>query len=76
MYKFLYVALICGLLAGAGIFLKMPQYPKLAIPMIIAVIGIIATVVTIPNKEISGMLKFGGILINLMPLLGAFTVAH
>ncbi|WP_251518171.1 MULTISPECIES: hypothetical protein [Staphylococcus] len=76
MYKFLYVALICGLLAGAGIFLKMPQYPTLAIPMIIAVIGIIATVVTIPNKEISGMLKFGGILINLMPLLGAFTVAH
>ena len=76
MYKFLYVALICGLLAGAGIFLKMPQYPTLAIPMVIAVIGIIATIITIPNKEISGMLKFGGILINLMPLLGAFTVAH
>ncbi|MCG7339972.1 hypothetical protein MHZ36_11800 [Staphylococcus sp. ACRSN] len=74
MYKFLYVSLVCGIISGAGIFLKIPHYPNLTIPVIISLIGIISAIMTIKDKKISGMLRLGGILINVMPLLGAFTV--
>lgn len=76
MYKFLYVALACGLISGAGVFLHIPKYPTLIFPMVVAVLGIISTLITIPNKEISGMLKLGGIFINIMPLLGSFTAMN
>ena len=33
--------------------------------------GIISAAITIRDKEISGMLKLGGIMINIMPLLGS-----
>ena len=39
------------------------------IPRFVAILGIIA--ITIRDKEISGMLKLGGIMINIMPLLGS-----
>lgn len=74
MYKYLYISLVCGIISGAGVFLKIPQYPNLFIPIIISLIGMVAAVVTIRDKQISSMLRLGGILINLMPLLGAFTV--
>lgn len=74
MYKYLYISLVCGIISGAGVFLKIPQYPSLFIPIIISLIGMVAAVVTIRDKQISSMLRLGGILINLMPLLGAFTV--
>ncbi|MGW9905072.1 hypothetical protein ACUXJP_001802 [Staphylococcus cohnii] len=76
MYKYLYVSLICGLLAGAGIFLKIPIFPLFFLPVIIGAIGIIAALITIPNKEINGLLKLGGVLINLMPILGALTMVQ
>ncbi|WP_436862016.1 hypothetical protein [Staphylococcus caeli] len=76
MYKFLYVSLICGLLAGAGIFLKIEIFPSIAVPIILGSIGIIAALITIPDKEISPMLKFGGVLINFMPIMGALTIAQ
>jgi hypothetical protein len=44
--------------------------------MLVALLGVISTLITIPNKEISGMLKLGGILINIMPLLGSFTMLN
>ena len=75
VYKFLYVSLICGLLAGAGTFLKFPVFPSMAFPIIIGALGIISALITLPDKEISGMLKFGGVLINLMPIMGALTLA-
>ncbi|MDW4159881.1 hypothetical protein QI245_11640 [Staphylococcus saprophyticus] len=74
MIKFLYVSLVCGLLSGAGIFLKTDIFPSMAVPMIFGVIGIIAALITISDKEINGMLKFGGVLINTMPILGALTL--
>lgn len=76
MYKFLYVVLACGLISGAGVFLHIPKYPSLIFPMLVALLGILSTLITIPNKEISGMLKLGGILINIMPLLGSFTMIN
>lgn len=76
MYKYLYISLICGIISGAGIFLKIPQYPSLFIPMVISLIGMIAAIVTIRDKQVSSMLRLGGILINLMPLLRAFTVTQ
>ncbi|MCY1039079.1 hypothetical protein OWI77_09580 [Staphylococcus nepalensis] len=76
MYKYLYVSLICGMLAGASIFLKLPIFPSLFLPVMIGIIGIIAALITIPNKEINGLLKFGGVLINFMPIMGALTLAQ
>ena len=35
------------------------------------ILGIISAAITIRDKEISGMLKLGGIMINIMPLLGS-----
>ena len=37
----------------------------------VAILGIISAAITIRDKEISGMLKLGGIMINIMPLLGS-----
>ena len=73
MYKFLYIALICGVLAGAGIFMNIPPYPSLIYPIVIAILGIICTLVTFPKKDVKITLKLGGIFINVMPLLGALT---
>ena len=55
MYKYLYISLICGIISGAGIFLKIPQYPSLFIPMVISLIGMIAAIVTIRDKQVSSM---------------------
>ncbi|OEL03196.1 hypothetical protein AST12_05630 [Staphylococcus succinus] len=76
MYKFLYLSLVCGIISGIGIFLKIPEYPSLALPITIGVLGIITALITIPDKEISGLLKLGGVLINFMPIMGALTVAQ
>ncbi|MCP8713458.1 hypothetical protein [Staphylococcus arlettae] len=73
MYKFLYISLICGLLAGAGVFLNIPPYPSLIFPMVVAFLGIVCTIVTFPEKDVKITLKLGGVLINVMPLLGALT---
>lgn len=76
MRKFLYLALICGLISGAGIFMEMPHYPTPIIPISVAVIGILCALLTITDKETNKMLTLGGILINLMPLLAAFLIQH
>ncbi|MFQ3905768.1 hypothetical protein ABLV94_09735 [Staphylococcus sp. Mo2-7] len=76
MYKFLYISLVCGMLAGAGIFLKLPIFPSMTFPVIIGAIGIISALITIPNKEISGLLKLGGVMINIMPIMVAFAVGQ
>ncbi|GEP84920.1 membrane protein [Staphylococcus piscifermentans] len=72
MRKFLYLALICGILSGAGIFLNFPKYPNLMIPAAFAILGMICALITIADKKTSGMLTLGGVLINLMPLLAIF----
>ena len=56
MKQFIYISLVCGIISGAGIFLQLPHYPSMMIPRFV---------------EISGMLKLGGIMINIMPLLGS-----
>ena len=60
MKQFIYISLVCGIISGAGIFLQF-----------VAILGIISAAITIRDKEISGMLKLGGIMINIMPLLGS-----
>ena len=47
----------------------MPQYPSLVIPRVV-ILGIISATITIKDKDLSGLLKLGGIMIDLMPLLG------
>ena len=69
MKQFLYISLVCGIISGAGIFLQLPHYPSMMIPRFVAILGIISAAITIRDKEISGMLKLGGIMINIMPLL-------
>ncbi|UUY76398.1 hypothetical protein NUT37_00115 [Staphylococcus haemolyticus] len=71
MKQFLYISLVCGVIAGAGVFFNMPQYPSLVIPRVVAILGIISATITIKDKDLSGLLKLGGIMINLMPLLGS-----
>ena len=71
MKQFLYMSLVCGIIAGAGIFLHMPHYPSLIIPRCVAILGIISALITIKDKEINIMLKLGGVMINLLPLLGS-----
>ena len=66
MKQFIYISLVCGIISGAGIFLQLPHYPSMMIPRFVAILAI-----TIRDKEISGMLKLGGIMINIMPLLGS-----
>lgn len=65
----LYIALICGVVAGATIFFQAPLFPSLIFPVIIGMIGIIATLWTLPQHDISPMLKLGGIMINLFPVV-------
>lgn len=71
MKQFIYISLVCGIISGAGIFLQLPHYPSMMIPRFVAILGIISVAITIRDKEISGMLKLGGIMINIMPLLGS-----
>ena len=76
MKQFLYISLVCGVIAGAGVFFSMPQYPSLVIPRVVAILGIISAIITIKDKDLSGLLKLGGIMINLMPLLGSLLAPH
>ena len=70
MKKFLYIALVCGVLSGAGVFFNIPQYPNVFLPIAIAGLGIVSTLLTFMDKTIGVGLKLGGIFINVMPLLG------
>lgn len=73
----LYIALICGILSGAVIFFNVPLFPSPIFPVLIGLIGIIATICTFPNREISGMLKLGGIMVNLFPVVvGVISLFH
>ncbi|MCS4486996.1 hypothetical protein [Staphylococcus americanisciuri] len=65
----LYIALLCGIISGACIFFNVTVFPSLVVPVIIGVIGIIATLWTLPNSNISTMLKLGGILVNVFPVI-------
>ncbi|MBJ8260392.1 hypothetical protein JGZ26_03290 [Staphylococcus pseudintermedius] len=65
----LYIALICGVVASATIFFQAPLFPSLIFPIIIGMVGIIATLWTLPQSDISPMLKLGGIMINLFPVV-------
>ncbi|MDK4049686.1 hypothetical protein O0C62_07875 [Staphylococcus pseudintermedius] len=65
----LYIALICGVVAGATNFFQAPLFPSLIFPIIIGMVGIIATLWTLPQSDISPMLKLGGIMINLFPVV-------
>ncbi|MCE5091102.1 hypothetical protein BUY43_10625 [Staphylococcus devriesei] len=76
MKQFLYISLVCGVIAGAGIFFNMPQYPTPFIPRLVSIIGMISVIITFKDKDISGLLKLGGIMINLMPLLGSLLVSQ
>lgn len=76
MKQFLYISLVCGVIAGAGVFFNMPQYPSFVIPRVVAILGIISATITIKDKDLSGLLKLGGIMINLMPLLGSLLAPH
>ncbi|UXR71228.1 hypothetical protein [Staphylococcus sp. IVB6240] len=65
----LYIALVCGILSGACIFFNVALFPSLVFPVIIGMIGIIATLWILPNPDISHMLKLGGVLINIFPVI-------
>ncbi|MDK3911352.1 hypothetical protein O0D32_06150 [Staphylococcus pseudintermedius] len=65
----LYIALICGVVAGATIFFQAPLFPSLIFPIIIGMVGIIATLWILPQSDISPMLKLGGIMIKLFPVV-------
>ena len=75
MKQFLYISLVCGVIVGRCLF-NMPQYPSLVIPRVVAILGIISAIITIKDKDLSGLLKLGGIMINLMPLLGSLLAPH
>lgn len=51
----LYIALICGVVAGATIFFQAPLFPSLIFPIIVGMVGIIATLWTLPQSDISPM---------------------
>lgn len=72
MKQFLYIALICGVISGLGAFLHMPQYPSMWVPRFVALLGVISAIITLKDKSISLSLKFGALLINLLPLFGTF----
>ncbi|QLK86545.1 hypothetical protein [Staphylococcus sp. 17KM0847] len=65
----LYIALICGVFSGLSIFFDINVFSSTIIPIILGMIGIIATLWTLPNPHISNMLKLGGIFINLFPVI-------
>lgn len=62
------------MISGAGIFLHMPHYPTLILPRVVAIVGIISALITI--KDINAMLKLGGVMINVIPLLGSMITPH
>ncbi|KIX89839.1 membrane protein [Staphylococcus microti] len=68
----LYIALLCGIISGACIFFNVGLFPSMVFPVIIGMIGIIATLWTLPNPDISNMLKLGGILVNGFPVIAGF----
>ncbi|KTT82868.1 MULTISPECIES: hypothetical protein [Mammaliicoccus] len=74
MKKFLYLSLVCAVIAGLGLFFGMPKYPTPVIPFIIALIGLILAISTLKDKDISVGLKIGGILVNLMPCLAGLSL--
>ncbi|MCJ0917598.1 hypothetical protein [Mammaliicoccus sciuri] len=74
MKKFLYLSLVCAVIAGLGLFFGMPKYPTPVIPFIIALIGLILAISTLKDKDISAGLKIGGILVNLMPCLAGVSL--
>ncbi|HEK5790132.1 TPA: hypothetical protein SO724_002250 [Staphylococcus aureus] len=72
MKQFLYIALVCGVIAGLGAFLHIPQYPSMTIPRIVAILGIISVMLTFKDKQISASLKFSALLINVLRYLCSF----
>ena len=74
MKKFLYLSLVCAVIAGLGIFFEQPKYPNPVIPFIIALIGLILAISTFKDKEITMGLKIGGVLANLMPTLAGLSL--
>ncbi|WP_411888676.1 hypothetical protein [Staphylococcus aureus] len=78
MKQFLYIALVCGVIAGLGAFLHIPQYPSMTIPRIVAILGIISAMLmlTFKDKQISASLKFSALLINVLPLCGTFVASN
>ena len=76
MKQFLYISLVCGVIVWGRCLFNMPQYPSLVIPRVVAILGIISAIITIKDKDLSGLLKLGGIMINLMPLLGSLLAPH
>ncbi|ELK6349629.1 hypothetical protein RVV67_002333 [Staphylococcus aureus] len=74
MKQFLYIALVCGVIAGLGAFVHIPQYPSMTIPRIVAILGIISAM--LKDKQISASLKFSALLINVLPLCGTFVASN
>ena len=74
MKKFLYLSLVCAVIAGLRIFFEQPKYPNPVIPFIIALIGLILAISTFKDKEITMGLKIGGVLVNLMPTLAGLSL--
>lgn len=70
MKQFIYISSLWHYFRSRDI-LQLPHYPSMMIPRFVAILGIISAAITIRDKEISGMLKLGGIMINIMPLLGS-----
>ncbi|SUM69743.1 membrane protein [Staphylococcus saccharolyticus] len=54
----------------------MPHWPSLMIPRLVAILGIISVLITIKDKKINSMLKLGGMMINILPLLGSFITKY
>ncbi|MUK59875.1 hypothetical protein GNQ68_43085 [Pseudomonas aeruginosa] len=76
MKQFLYIALVCSVIAGLGAFLHRPQYPSMTIPRIVSILGIISAMLTFKDKQISASLKFSALLINVLPLCGTFVASN
>ena len=75
MKQFLYISLVCGVIVGQVSF----QYATISFTCysrVVAILGIISAIITIKDKDLSGLLKLGGIMINLMPLLGSLLAPH
>ena len=75
MKQFLYISLVCGVIAGAGVFSICHNILHLLF-LELFILGIISAIITIKDKDLSGLLKLGGIMINLMPLLGSLLAPH
>ena len=57
MKQFLYISFSMWCDSWAGVFFNMPQYPSLVIPRVVAILGIISAIITIKDKDLSGLLK-------------------